>query len=140
MKFKFKDNLKKTLFQKIAIKDFIITFWKTILIWLIIIIFTIIALQFNVDKLIIGGIVVIIGLITEAFVGLIGIISLVPIIGPIIGKILALPLFWLFNSLGYFLSIIAIKKGYSKPVINYRILTIVFLFGIVIGFVIGKLI
>ena len=78
-------------------------------------------------------------LITEAFIGLIGIISLVPIIGPIIGKILALPLFWLFNSLGYFLSIIAIKKGYSKPVISYRILTIVFLFGIVIGFVIGKL-
>jgi hypothetical protein len=136
----FKDNLKKVLFHKIAIKDFIFTFWKTILIWLVIIIFIFIALHFNVDKLVIGGIVVIIGLVTEAFVGLIGIISLVPIIGPIIGKILALPLFWLFNSLGYFLSIIAIKKGYSKPVMNYRILTIVFLFGIIIGFVIGKLI
>ncbi|MFQ5582914.1 MAG: hypothetical protein ACE5GL_00580 [Calditrichia bacterium] len=53
---------------------------------------------------------------------------------------LALPIFWILNSIGYFLSIIAIKRGYSKTVLDYRVLTVVFLVGVAIGFVIGKLI
>ena len=82
--------------------------------------------------------VVVFGLITQAFVGLISIVALVPLVGPIIAKLLALPIFWLINALGYFVSVIAIKKGYSKDVLNYRVLTIVLLIGIVIGYIIGK--
>lgn len=124
----------------ITLKDFFLTFWKTILLWLVIGIFIVIALHYQVDKNIIGGSVVIFGIITQAFIGLLNIIGLVPLIGPIVAKVLALPLFWLINALGYFVSIIAIKRGYSKQVINYRILTIVLLIGIVIGFILGKLI
>lgn len=124
----------------ITLKDFFLTFWKTILLWLIIGIFIMIAVHYQVDKNIIGGVVVVFGIITQAFIGLLNIIGLVPLIGPIAAKILALPLFWLINALGYFVSIIAIKRGYSKDVINYRILTVVLLVGIVIGFVLGKLI
>ena len=124
----------------ITLKDFFLTFWKTILLWLVIGIFIVIALHYQVDKNIIGGSVVIFGIITQAFIGLLNIIGLVPLIGPIVAKVLALPLFWLINALGYFVSIIAIKRGFSKQVINYRILTIVLLIGIVIGFILGKLI
>jgi len=124
----------------ITLKDFFLTFWKTILLWLVIGIFIVIALHYQVDKNIIGGSVVVFGIITQAFIGLLNIIGLVPLIGPIVAKVLALPLFWLINALGYFVSIIAIKKGYSKDVINYRILTVVLLVGIVIGFILGKLI
>jgi hypothetical protein len=124
----------------ITLKDFFLAFWKTILLWLIIGIFIMIALHYHVDKNIIGGVVVVFGIITQAFIGLLNIIGLVPLIGPIAAKILALPLFWLINALGYFVSIIAIKKGYSKDVINYRILTVVLLVGIVLGFILGKLI
>jgi len=124
----------------ITLKDFFLTFWKTILLWLIIGIFIMVALHYHVDKNIIGGVVVVFGIITQAFIGLLNIIGLVPLIGPIAAKVLALPLFWLINAMGYFVSIIAIKKGYSKDVINYRILTVVLLVGIVIGFILGKLI
>jgi hypothetical protein len=124
----------------LTIRDLLKAFWKTILVWVIILIFIAIGIHYNVDKIIIGGVVVVFGLITQAFVGLIGIISLIPLIGPIIAKILALPIFWLINALGYFVSLIAIKRGYSKDVINYRVLTIVLLVGIVIGFVLGKII
>jgi hypothetical protein len=124
----------------ITFKDFFQAFWKTVLVWTIIGVFIAVALHFNIDKTIIGGIVVVFGLITQAFVGLIGIISLIPFIGPIIAKILALPLFWFINALGYFASLIAIKRGYSRDVVNYRVLTIVLLVGIVIGFIIGKLV
>lgn len=124
----------------ITLKDFFRTFWKTILLWIIIGIFIAVALHYQVDKNVIGGAVVVFGIITQAFIGLLNIIGLVPLIGPIVAKVLALPLFWLINALGYFVSIVAIKRGYSKQVINYRILTVVLLVGIVIGFILGKLI
>jgi len=136
-----KNNKKKEylLPLHITIKDFFKAFWKTILVWIFIIIFVLIALHYQVDETIIGVIVVIIGIITQAFAGLIGMISLLPFIGPLVAKILALPVFWLINALGYFVSLIAIKRGYSKDVLNYRILTIVLLVGIIIGFVLGKI-
>jgi len=124
----------------ITIKDFILAFWKTIVVWIIIGVFVTVALHYEVDKAVIGGVVVIFGLITQAFVGLVSIVALVPFVGPIVAKLLALPIFWLINALGYFVSIVAIKKGYSKHVLNYRVLTIVLLIGIVIGYIIGKLI
>lgn len=122
----------------ITVKDFFRAFGKTILIWVIIALIIIVGIYFDVDKTVLGGVVVIFGLITQAFIGLVGLISLVPIIGPIIAKVLALPVFWLINSLGYFISIIAIRKGYSKTVMNYRVLTVVLLVGVVIGFILGK--
>lgn len=122
----------------ITVKDFFRAFGKTILIWVVIALIIMVGIYFDIDKTVIGGVVVIFGLITQAFIGLVGLISLVPIIGPIIAKVLALPIFWLINSLGYFVSIIAIKKGYSKTIMNYRVLTIVLLVGVVIGYILGK--
>jgi hypothetical protein len=124
----------------ITIRDFFLAFWKTIFVWLIIGVFITVALHYQVDKTIIGVIVVLFGLLTQAFIGLISIIALVPFIGPLVAKLLALPFFWLINALGYFVSVIAIKKGFSKDVLNYRVLTVVLLIGVVIGFILGRLI
>jgi len=135
-----KDNMEIIKHYTLSFKLFFQAFWKTILAWIVLVTFVVVAIHYNVDKSIIGGSVVIFGIISQAFIGLINIIGLVPIVGPIIAKVLALPLFWLINALGYFVSIIAIKKGYSKDVVNYRILTVVLLVGIVIGFIIGKLV
>ena len=134
------DNKVTSTKLHISIKDFFLAFWKTIVIWMIIGVFVTIALHYEVDKTLIGSIVVVFGLITQAFVGLISIIALVPVLGPIIAKLLALPIFWMINALGYFVSLVAIKKGYSRDVLNYRVLTIVLLIGIVIGYILGKLI
>jgi hypothetical protein len=68
---------------------------------------------------------------------LLGIITLVPIIGPILVKILTMSFIWLLNAVGYLVSYIAIKRGYSKDVISYRGVTIALLVGIVIGYVLG---
>lgn len=135
------ENNNKELIKhySLSFKLFFQAFWKTILAWIILITFVVVAIHYHVDKSIIGGSVVIFGIISQAFIGLINIIGLIPLFGPIVAKVLALPLFWIINALGYFVSIIAIKKGYSKDVVNYRILTVVLLVGIVIGFTLGKL-
>ena len=69
---------------------------------------------------------------------LLGIITLVPIIGPILVKILTMSFIWLLNAVGYLVSYIAIKRGYSKDVISYRGVTIALLVGIVIGYIIAQ--
>lgn len=128
----------KPLLQKIW--DFIYSFRKILIIWAIITFFVVASILIGWDKKAIAFMVILIGLISQAFLGLINIIALIPIIGPLIAKVLALPIYWILNSLGYFVSLIAIKKGYSKDVVNYRVLTIVFLVGVAVGFIIGNLI
>jgi tetrahydromethanopterin S-methyltransferase subunit F len=64
---------------------------------------------------------------------------MVPIVGPLLVKVLSLSIIWLLNAIGYLVSYIAIKRGYSKDVISYRGLTIALITGIVIGFVLASL-
>ena len=97
-------------------------------------------LHFNVDRSVIAGSVVAVGLISNAFAWLLGLVALVPIIGPIIVKVLSIGFIWLLNAVGYLVSYIAIRRGYSKDVLTYRGLTVAVIIGIVIGFVLGKLV
>jgi hypothetical protein len=96
-------------------------------------------LHFNVDHQAIAGGVLLIGLVSHAFAWLLGVIALVPVIGPIIVKVLSIGFIWLLNAVGYLVSYIAIRRGYSKDVLTYRGLTIAVIVGIVIGFVLGRL-
>jgi len=96
-------------------------------------------LHFNVDRGVIAGSVIAVGLLSNAFVWLLGIIALVPIIGPLIVKVLSIGFIWLLNAVGYLVSYVAIRRGYSKDVLTYRGLTVAIIIGIIIGFVLGKL-
>ena len=96
-------------------------------------------LYFNVDHSVIAGSVVAVGLLSNAFAWLLGFIALVPVVGPIIVKVLSIGFIWLLNAVGYLVAYIAIRRGYSKDVLTYRGLTIAVIIGIVIGFVLGKL-
>ena len=113
--------------------------YKLLITWAIIIIAVIVGIHFRVDKGIIVVLVMIFGLFAEAFSGLIALLATVPVIGPIVAKVLTLPIFWIFNALGYFVSLVAIKRGYKKEVINYRFVTMVFLTGFAVVFIIAKL-
>ena len=92
----------------------------------------------GVDTRVIAGVIFLLGLLSNAFAWLLGIIALVPIIGPLIVKALSLSIIWILNALGYLVSVVAIKRGYSKDVMTYRGLTVALIVGIIIGYVIGK--
>lgn len=70
---------------------------------------------------------------------LLALISMVPIVGPLLVKVLSLSIIWLLNAVGYLVSYVAIKRGYSKDVLSYRGVTIALITGIVIGFVLASL-
>ncbi len=115
--------------------------WKVMVpVWLAIIGLVWLGIERRVDVSVIAGAVVVVGLITNAFAWLLGIIALVPVIGPLIVKVLSIGFIWLLNGIGYLVSYIAIKRGYAKDVLTYRGLTVAVIIGICIGFVLGKLV
>ena len=94
--------------------------------------------RYHIDHKVILGSTVLIGLLSGAFAWVVGIIGLIPFIGPLLVKILSIGFIWLLNAVGYLISFIAIKRGYSKDVLTYRGLTISLITGIVIGYIIAQ--
>jgi hypothetical protein len=88
----------------------------------------------------VAAIAALVGLLTSAFTGLIAIFGLIPWVGPIILKVLSIPFLWLMNGAGYFAAIFLAQRGHSRSVVDSRVLTYVFLIGIVIGYIIGKIV
>ena len=95
--------------------------------------------HYHINYEVIAGGTVVIGLISGVFAWLVGVVGLIPIIGPLIVKVLSLSVIWLLNALGYIVSYIALRRGYSQDVLTYRGLTIALIIGIVIGFVLGSM-
>ena len=115
--------------------------WKVMLPMVLGIIFLVwLGLRFNIDEKVIAGVALIVAVVSGAFAWLVALITLIPIIGPLVIKVLSIPLVWLINGIGYLISYTAIKRGYSKDVLTYRGLTITLIIGIVIGFIIANLI
>ena len=121
-------------------KDFFKLRWKHLLVWIVILLIIIIALKMGVDEKIVVFVTLALGFFTQIFAGFGALIAMVPWIGPFIIKVFTIPFFWMLNAMGYFVSIIAIKKGYSKELTRSRVLTVALLFGIIIGYILGHVI
>ena len=123
--------------NKIAI---LLSYRKKIIIWLIIggLIFT--ASYYGIDKKLILFTAFIVSVFTEIFAGIGILVAAIPVIGPMIIKIVSIPIFWVLNALGTLVSGIAIKKGYATQLAKGRIMTLALLIGMIIGYIIGNLI
>ncbi|MCF7801977.1 MAG: hypothetical protein K9N34_08155 [Candidatus Marinimicrobia bacterium] len=122
------------------IKDIFESNWKSIVFILATVAFVLLGLQFHWDKKLMAGLVVLVGILSNAFAGVVALLGLIPFLGPLLIKVLSIPFFWILNALGYFVSIFFVRKGYGTQVVNSRVLTIVLLVGVVIGYILGKLI
>ncbi len=122
-----------------SIRDFLRTYWLSFVIVGGLTAMVGVGLHYQVNLKVLALITLIAGFITNGFVALATLTALIPVVGPLLVKLLSLPIFYLFNSLGYFLSLLAIKKGYGTEIVSYRLITIMFLVGVVIGYVIGNL-
>ena len=129
-------------------KDFFHAYKKGLIVILCILIFILIATYYGVDRWIITGLVVVFGFFTQAFTIILSIISLIPVIGPIIVYVVSMPFFLILNGLGYIVFFISFRKGAktgedTKQIVKQaflsRIITSAVLVGIVIGFILGKL-
>ena len=111
-----------------------------IFLWVLIGVAVAVALQYGVDEKIVVFSTLVLGIFTQVFAGLGALIAMIPIIGPILIKVVTIPFFWMINALGHGVSIVAIKKGYTNELVKSRVLTIALLIGIVLGYIMGNLI
>jgi hypothetical protein len=89
--------------------------WKVMLpVWAMLLGLVWAGLHFGFDQRLVAGDALLFGLLSSAFAWLVGVVGLVPLIGPVIVKVLAIPVLWLLNALGYLVSFVAIRRGYSR--------------------------
>ena len=121
-----------------------ISFFKNykfhILLWILIGVSVVVALQYGVDEKIVVFTTLVLGVFTQVFAGFGALIAMIPIIGPLLIKLVTIPFFWMVNAMGHGVSIVAIKKGYTNELVKSRVLTIALLIGIVLGYIMGNLI
>ena len=111
-----------------------------IIIWIFVTLIISTAIIYGIDKKLIVFTAFIFGVFTEIFAGLGVIVAAIPLIGPMIIKIVSVPIFWILNALGTLVSGIAIKKGYATELARGRIMTLALLIGMIIGYIIGNII
>ena len=118
----------------------LLSYRKKIVIWMIAggLIFA--ASYYGIDKKLIVFTAFIIGVFTEIFAGIGILVAAIPVVGPMIIKIVSIPIFWILNALGTLVSGIAIKKGYATELAKGRIMTLALLIGMIIGYIVGNLI
>ena len=117
--------------------------WRIVL-WILL--FTIIYLafsygkQYGVNERIIILATLVLGIFTQIFAGITSLIAIIPFIGPLILKVVSIPIFYFLNALGWVVSAIAIKKGYVNELSRSRTVTFALLVGIIIGYILGNII
>ena len=115
-------------------------YYKKIIFWILLTTAFIFSTNYGIDKKIIVFIAFVISVFTEVFVGLSALIATIPVVGPMIIKIVTIPVFWIFNAMGTLVSGLAIKKGYATELARGRVLTLALLVGTILGYIIGNLV
>lgn len=135
-----KKSLKNRVFDDKVIRPPLHGRWKVMLPVLILLaIGAFLVYRYDFDAKVATGGAVLVGFYTGLIGWLLGVIAMVPIIGPILVKVLTMSFIWLLNAVGYVVSYVAIKRGYSKDVLTYRGITIASIVGLVVGYVLGSL-
>ena len=120
--------------------SFIKIYRKRILVWILVIVMIGGALYFGIDKKIVLFITIVMGVFTQLFTGLGALVGMIPWVGPLIIKVVSIPVFWVLNAMGYVVSGVAIKKGYATELAKSRIVTLGLLIGVILGYILGHLI
>ena len=120
--------------------SFIKIYRKRILVWIFVIVMIGGALHFGIDKKIVLFITIAMGVFTQLFTGLGALVGMIPWVGPLIIKVVSIPIFWVLNAMGYVVSGVAIKKGYATELAKSRIVTLSLLIGVILGYILGHLI
>ena len=94
--------------------------------------------EYGINQKIVILLTVVLGIFTQIFAGITSLIALVPFFGPLIIKVISIPIFYILNAVGWVVSGVAIKKGYANELSKSRTVTLALLIGIIIGYILGN--
>lgn len=113
--------------------------WRMVAIWGILLLLILIGFLLDLDKKALALVILLFGFLTQAFSGLLGLLGLLPWVGPILVKVITGPFLWLLNGLGTLVAFIALRRGYRVDLLKSRIIVTTFLLGFVVGILVGTL-
>lgn len=113
-------------------------FVRIVLLWVLILLFIKFSFVYGLDKKAVTVGIIIFGFLSQAFAGLLSFIGLIPILGPVLVKVLSWPIFLTINGLAYVVTFFAIKSGLIKETVNSKLLVSILLLGMLLGFILGK--
>lgn len=130
-------------FSKVDKKKLLIDYYRQhkllIFIFLLSILLIYLSFRFGINKPVTALVVILFGIFTQLFSEMLAIIALVPIAGPIIVKVISIPVIILLNGIGYIVTFFAFKKGYKMEVAKSKLFTTALLIGVMIGYLLGKI-
>lgn len=121
-------------------REFFRAYWKILSGFILIMLLIYLGFLLDIDRKVVAFVVVIVGLLTQLFAEMLALVALIPLLGPVIVKVVSLPFIFLINAMGYIVTFFAFKKGYKVEVSKSKLFTTAMLIGVVIGYIIGKLI
>lgn len=107
---------------------------------ILLVLFVVVAKYLGVEGRIVALVVLVVGWLSQAFAFLLALVALIPVVGPLIVSVVTLPFFLVVNGLAYVITLVSVRKGYVRSAIESRILVAALLMGMVIGYILGKLV
>jgi len=114
-------------------------YWRAALVWLVIACVIVAGIVLRWDKKLVAAGLIVFGLMTQAFSGVLALIGAVPVVGPLVIKVVTFPFILLVNGIGYLVTFFALRRGYRIDIIKARVFIGTFLVGMILGFVLGGL-
>lgn len=115
-----------------------------IILWAILFIILAAGYLLGMDKFVLAAVAFIWGLGTQifaaAFALIISYLGAVPLLGPFVVKLITLPIFLLINGLAFIASLVGVKMGHKRAVFESRVAATILMVGILIGYILGKII
>lgn len=131
-------------FSKVNKRKLLIDYFKDhklmILIFFSSLLLIYISFRFGINKPVTAIIVIFFGIVSQLFSEILAIIALIPVAGPVIVKVISIPVIILLNGIGYIVTFFAFKKGYKMEVEKSKLFTTALLIGVMFGYLLGKLI
>lgn len=116
---------------------------RILLFWTILLLLVALGYALKLDRHLVAALAILWGLVTPiftaAFTFLVGALGATPILGPVLVKVITLPIVLLIQGLAFIASLVGVKLGHGRKVFEARVAATILLIGLVIGYILGKL-
>lgn len=113
---------------------------RNIIVWAVIAAFIVFGSILHLSRELLAVVLLLGGLFTQAFTFIISVIAMVPLVGPIVVGILTWPVLFIIKGATFIMTYFAIRRGYGRDIIKANVLASTFFVGIILGFILAKVI